>query len=193
MPRLFVAVYPPEPALAHLAAVVAGTHLGRAEAAGVNVRLAPRDRWHITLAFLGEVGAARVPDAQDALGKAVAGWQAAAPRLRLAGGGRFGRGRFTIVWTGIAGDLAPMTDLAKAVRRQLKRARLPFDPKPFRPHLTLARPSGRLSPTEVAADLATLGGYQGPPWTVDELRLVRSHMGPDPAYEQLASCNVGAR
>jgi RNA 2',3'-cyclic 3'-phosphodiesterase len=181
--RLFVAVYPPQAALAHLAAVVAGTHLGRAEAAGVNVRLAPRDRWHVTLAFLGEVDPARVPDARDALGKAVAGWQAAAPRLRLAGGGRFGRGRFTIVWTGIAGDLAALTDLSKAVRRQLKRARLPFDPKPLRPHLTLARPSGRLGPTEVAADLATLGGYQGPPWSVDELRLVRSHLGPDPVHE----------
>jgi RNA 2',3'-cyclic 3'-phosphodiesterase len=187
VPRLFVAAYPPEPALAHLAAVVAATHLGRAEAAGINARLAARDRWHITLAFLGEVDPARISDAQDALGKAVAGWQPPAPRLRLAGGGRFGRGKFTILWTGIAGDVAPMTDLAKAVRRQLKRARLPFDPKPFRPHLTLARPSGRLSPTEVAADLATLGGYQGPPWTVNELRLVRSRMGPNPVYEPLAT------
>jgi 2'-5' RNA ligase len=171
----------------HLAAVVAETHLGRAEAVGVNVRLIPRDRWHLTLAFLGEVDPDRVPDAQDALGKAVAGWQAGGPRLRLAGGGRFGRGRFTIVWTGVAGEVAAVTDLSKAVRRQLKRARLPFDPKPFRPHLTLARPSGRLSPTEVAADLATLHGYQGPPWTVDELRLVRSHLGPNPVYEPVTA------
>jgi RNA 2',3'-cyclic 3'-phosphodiesterase len=189
--RLFVAVYPPAPALAHLAGVVARMHLGRAATVGVNVRLAPRERWHLTVAFLGDVAPDRVPDALDALGKAVAGWEARAPRVRLAGGGRFGRGKFTIVWTGVGGEEASLTLLADSVRRQLKRARVPFDHKPFRPHLTLARPSGRLSPTEVAADLAVLRAYQGPFWTVDELRLVRSHLGPDPVYEPLATLPLG--
>lgn len=189
--RLFVAVYPPAPALAHLAGVVAGMHLGRAATVGVNVRLAPRERWHLTVAFLGDVAPDRAPDAQDALGKAAAGWQEAPPRLRLAGGGRFGRGKFTVVWAGVGHDVAAMTRLADSVRRQLKRARVPFDHKPFRPHLTLARPSGRLTPTEVAADLAVLRAYQGPFWTVDELRLVRSHLGPDPVHEPLATLPLG--
>jgi RNA 2',3'-cyclic 3'-phosphodiesterase len=184
--RLFVAVNPPEPALAHLAGAVAGLHLGRAASVGLNVRLTPRERWHLTVAFLGDVEPDRLPDAQDALGKAVAGWQEPAPRLRLAGGGRFGRGRFTILWAGTAGDVVSMTQLAGSVRRQLKRARVPFDHKPFRPHLTLARPGDRLSPTEVAADLAVLRAYQGPFWTVAELRLVRSHLGPNPVHETVA-------
>jgi RNA 2',3'-cyclic 3'-phosphodiesterase len=188
--RLFVAVYPPEPALAHLAGMVAGLHLGRADAVGANVRLTPRERWHLTVAFLGEVEPDRVPDAQDALGKAVAGWEGA-PRLRLAGGGRFGRGRFTILWAGTGGDVASLTQLAGSVRRQLKRARVPFDHKPFRPHLTLARPGDRLSPTEVAADLAVLRAYQGPFWTVGELRLVRSHLGPNPVHEPVAEFGLG--
>jgi RNA 2',3'-cyclic 3'-phosphodiesterase len=181
--RLFVAAFPPAPVLDDLAELVNGLHLGRAVAAGVNVRLAPPERWHLTMAFLGDVDPIRVPDARDALGKAVAGWSATAPELRLAGGGRFGRGRFTIMWAGVGGDVAAVTLLAKSVRRQLKRARLPFDDKPFRPHLTLARPSGRLGPAEVAADLAALRAYQGPSWTVGELQLVRSHLGPDPGYE----------
>ena len=189
--RLFVGVYPSRPACAHLAGVLAGLHLGRADSVGINVRLAPRERWHLTVAFLGEVEPDRLPDVEDALGKAVAGWEAAAPRVRLAGGGRFGRGRFTVVWAGIGGDVASMTLLAGSVRRQLKRARVPFDHKPFRPHLTLARPSGRLSPTEVAADLAVLRAYQGPFWTVGELRLVRSHLGPDPAHETVAAYGLG--
>lgn len=200
MIRLFVGVYPPEPACAHLAAMVAGLHLGRAQSVGVNVRLAPRERWHLTMAFLGDVDPARLPDTLDALGRAVAGWREAAsaggrnghaPRLRLAGGGRFGRGRFTIMWAGIGGDVALLGELARSVRRQLKRARLPFDDKPFRPHLTLARPSGRLTPAEVAADLAVLRAYQGPFWTVQELRLVRSHLGPNPVHEQLARFELG--
>jgi 2'-5' RNA ligase len=53
--RLFVAAYPPEPACAHLAAAVDALAVGRAAAAGVNARLAPRANWHVTLAFLGDV------------------------------------------------------------------------------------------------------------------------------------------
>jgi 2'-5' RNA ligase len=189
--RLFVGVYPPAPACAHLASVLAGLHLGRAASVGVNVRLAPRERWHVTVAFLGDVDPVRLPDAQDALGKVVAGWQEPPPRLRLAGGGRFGRGPFTVVWAGIGGDVTSLGTLARSVRRQLRRARLPFDDKPFRPHLTLARPSGRLSPAEVAADLAVLRAYQGPSWTVTELRLVRSQLGPDPVHEPVARLPLG--
>jgi 2'-5' RNA ligase len=200
--RLFVGVYPPEPACAHLASVLAGLHLGQAGCArgakagggapvGVNVRLAPRERWHLTVAFLGDVDPVRVPDAADALGKVAAGWQEPPPRLRLAGGGRFGRGPFTIVWAGVGGDVTSLGTLARSVRRQLKRARLPFDHKPFRPHLTLARPGGRLSPAEVAADLAVLRAYQGPFWTVEELRLVRSQLGPNPVHEPIARLPLG--
>ncbi len=188
--RLFIAAYPPEPALADLAAVVADLHLGRATAAGVNVRLAPIERWHLTVAFLGDVDADRVPDAQAAVSRAATGWEAEPPRLRLAGGGRFGRGQFTIVWAGIGGDVAAMNLLARSVRQRLKRARLPFDRKPFRPHLTLSRPGNRLDPAEVAADLDTLRAYEGPLWKVEELRLMRSHLGPDPVYETLIAVKL---
>jgi RNA 2',3'-cyclic 3'-phosphodiesterase len=173
--RLFVGVYPPEAALDDLAALLDGLHLGRS-----GIRRTPRERWHLTVAFLGDVEEERVSDVEVALDKVVA----PPPELRLAGGGRFGRGRFTIVWTGVDGPVAP---LAQAVRRQLKRARVPYDRKPFRPHLTLARPGGRLTPAELAADLAALRAYQGPLWTVDELRLVRSHLGPNPIHETLSS------
>lgn len=185
--RLFVAVYPPAEAVAHLTGFLAGLHLGRAAAAAVNARLAPPERWHLTAAFLGDVDEARVSDVDTALAKAVAGWDAPAPRVRLAGGGRFGRGRFSIVWTGVDGEVAALRALAQGVRRQLKRARLPLDRKPFRPHLTLARPGDRLSAAELAEDLAGLAAYQGPSWTIEELRLIRSHLGPNPVHENLAS------
>lgn len=189
--RLFVAVYPPAPVLTHLTQALADLHLGRAVAAGVNVRLAPRERWHLTVAFLGDVAPDRVPDVRDALGKAVAGWEDGAPRLCLAGGGRFGRGKFTVVWAGVGGEAELLSRLAATVRRQLRRARIPFDPKPFRPHLTIARPGDRLTPPEVAADLAALRAYQGPFWTVRKLRLMRSHLGPDPVHEPVATFLLG--
>src|SRR5439155_21265747 len=107
------------------------------------------------------------------------------PAVRFAGGGRFGRGRFTIVWAGLGGDLDGLGDLAGVVRRRLRAAKLPYDQKPFRPHLTLARPGDRLTAEAVAADLAALRAYEGPMWTVESVRLMRSHLGPHPRYDTL--------
>jgi 2'-5' RNA ligase len=74
----------------------------------------------------------------------------------------------------------------------LRRARLPVDRKPFRAHLTLARPGDRLTPAALAADLAALNTYRGPRWQLTDLRLVRSHLGPSPTYETLAVAPLAA-
>lgn len=189
--RLFVAAYPPAYALAHLAAAVDRLRMGVAAADGINVRLVARPLWHVTLAFLGEVGADRAPDAGAAVRAGVARWQAGGagvPTLRLAGAGRFGRGRFTVLWVGLAGDVPALRALGDSMRRELRRARVPCDRKPMHAHLTLARPGGRLPPAEVAADLSELAGYEGPEWTLDVVQLVRSHLGPAPVYEPLVAC-----
>jgi 2'-5' RNA ligase len=188
--RLFVALYPPPAVLDHLAAAVAGLRLGRAAAAGTNVRLVARPLWHVTVAFLGEVDERRAGPAAAALQAAAAQWRAAVPgpmRLRLAGVGRFGRGRFTVLWVGVAGDLDRLRSLNEGLRRQLRRARVPYDRKPLRPHVTFARPGDRIPAEDLRADLTELGGYAGPEWEADSLHLVRSHPGPKPVYEPVAS------
>jgi 2'-5' RNA ligase len=186
--RLFVASYPPERARVHLAAVVDELAVGRAAAAGVNARLAPRENWHLTLAFLGDVPEERGIDVETALGRGVAASvDLRPPRLRLAGGGRFGRGQFTVLWAGVTGDIRPLTSLARALRRELRRKRLPYDERPLRPHLTIARPGDRLAREAIDADVAMLRAYEGPEWTVDRIWLVRSRLGPKPTYDRLAS------
>jgi 2'-5' RNA ligase len=170
--RLFVAVYPPAQARDDLLALVSGLAVAQPPQPGRSLRLAPPDEWHLTLAFLGEVPDEAAPAAGAAIDTAVR--TVAAPEVRLAGGGRFGRGKFTVVWTGLRGDLTGLGDLANAIRRQLKAARLPFDPKPYRPHLTLARPADRLPAEALAADLAALRAYEGPTWAVGPVALVRS-------------------
>lgn len=187
--RLFVAVYPPPAALDHLAAAVSELRLGRAAEAGTNVRLTARPLWHVTLVFLGEVAAERRADAEEAVRAGVGQWRAAAtpPVLRLSGGGRFGRGRASLLWTGLAGEVEPLHRLTRALRRGLRSARLPFDRKLFRPHLTFARPGDRLPAADLAADVATLAGYEGPQWPVEAAYLVRSTLGPNPAHEPLAT------
>lgn len=183
-----MAVYPPAEALDHLADAVARLRLGQAAAGGTNVRIVARPLWHLTLAFLGEVDDGRAPDATVAVAAGVDRWTGGSrPGLRLAGGGRFGRGRFTLLWAGLAGDVAGLRSLADAVRRELRRSRLPYDRKPFRPHLTFARPGGRLPAADIAADLASMQEYEGPPWTVESICLVRSHPGPHPVHDQIAA------
>lgn len=207
--RLFVAVYPPEPVCADLGAVVDTLAVGRAADSGVNARLAPRANWHLTLVFLGDVPDRRCADVALALSAGVEHWKATArataasppptprpppapptppgppapPTLWIGGGGRFGRGRFTILWAGVHGDIGPLRALDKQVRRQLRRARLPYDDKPLKPHLTLARPGDRV---DVVDDIAALDTYRGPEWTVTGLCLVRSHPGPRPTYDRMA-------
>jgi 2'-5' RNA ligase len=181
--RLFVATYPPATACDDLERQLAGLNVATAAGRGVNTRLARRDTWHVTLTFLGDVADERVDDVHTAIGRAVDG--ANAPELRLAGGGRFGRGRFTLLWVGVEGD--GLGELARLVRRQLKRARLPYDDKPFKPHLTVARPGDRLDRAAVDADRAALAGYRGPAWRAGSVELIRSHLGPKPSYDHLAT------
>jgi len=188
--RLFVAAYPPAEVCDHLERRLEDLQVTVAAGQGVNTRLARRDNWHVTLVFLGEVPEQRSADVPEAIQRAVGGWRAAAlgaPELRLAGGGRFGRGRFTILWVGLDGEREALGRLSQHVRRELKRDRLPYDTKPFKPHVTLARPGDRLDRAAVEADRAVLAGYRGPAWSVDTVELVRSHLGPKPRYEHLAA------
>jgi len=93
VPRLFVAVRPPEVALDDLAGVL-DDDLAGWPGGGI---LAGRARWHVTIAFIGEV--ADPGPSIDALGRAVVG--VAAPELRLAGAGRFGTScgpAYEVIW-----------------------------------------------------------------------------------------------
>jgi 2'-5' RNA ligase len=187
--RLFVAAYPSPVARDDLAALVRKLSVGQPRERGHSVRLASADNWHVTLAFIGEVPDASLDKARQAVERAVATWRAGnttPPMVRIAGGGTFGRGRFTPLWTDLRGDVDALTDLAADLRRELRKARFPRDNKQFRPHLTIARPGDRLAAAELAGDLALLDGYRGPKWTVDRIQLMRSHLGPRPTYDVLA-------
>jgi 2'-5' RNA ligase len=112
-------------------------------------------------------------------------------RLRLAGGGRFGGRRAATLWVGLSGDVGALLSLGGAIRRELRRARIPYDRKPLRPHLTFARPGERLPAADLAADLAALRGYEGPEWTVQSVHLVRSQLGPRPVHDRIATVPLG--
>ncbi|MFI5926356.1 RNA 2',3'-cyclic phosphodiesterase [Micromonospora sp. NPDC051543] len=189
--RLFVAVNPPAEAVDHLGAQVARLRVGAAAAAGAQVRLADPADLHLTLAFLGDVEAGRLVDVESALGLAADSFGAdrnVPPRLRLGGGGVFGDGRRTVLWVDLRGDVGALHELGRLVRERLRVAGLPYDEKPFRPHLTVARPGDRMDPAAVEADRTDLDGYAGPEWPTTELLLMRSHPGSGRSrYDRLAA------
>ena len=162
--RRFVAVRPPAEAVDHLRAVL------------------PRwpsdpERWHLTLAFLGEV--ADEGPVRTALPAAVAAVPAF--ELCLQGSGVFGGGR--VVWVGVGGDVASLRALAAATVTACRSAGVDLDRAPYRPHLTVGR---RGHP-----DPARLASYDGPAWPVREVELVRSDVGRTVVHTVLARCPLG--
>jgi 2'-5' RNA ligase len=192
--RLFVAVDPSARAVDDLAALVGQLRVSLANGPGHSTRLTKPENWHITVAFLGDVPATRVGAASDALGEVAA---AAEPlRLCVAGGGTFGGRREPILWAGIGGEVDGLRDLARLLQRAMRRARVPVDDRPPRPHLTISRPGQRVPAADVAADVATLMGYAGPQWTSDALHLMLSEIqqsptGPTPTYTAIATASLG--
>lgn len=114
----------------------------------VEGRFTPRENYHVTLAFLGntpEAVARQVMDAMDELARI-----ATPATLTPEGLGTFGRPHDCTLWLGFQ-RTDELDDLAHDLRERLDVRGIPFDRKPFAPHLTLARrvqlPEGALPAT----------------------------------------------
>ncbi|MGW5849256.1 RNA 2',3'-cyclic phosphodiesterase [Streptomyces sp. NPDC055254] len=177
--RLFAAVLPPAEAVTELARAVEGLR-------DDHLRWTAQAGWHFTLAFMGEVRDEVLPDLHARLERAA--HRSAPFTLRLHGAGHFGD---RALWAGAAGGLDGMRMLAERADAAARRAGVPMEQhRRYTPHLTLAR-------SREAADLgpylAGLAPFEGTPWRVTELSLVRSHLpvdgvpGEQPRYETVAA------
>ncbi len=110
--------------------------MARRLSASLEGRFLDRSTYHLTLAFLGDIDDADAARAMDALDAACA--NAAPVPLAPDSLGKFGRPADATLWLGLAPDPALLA-LAERVREELAARDLPFDPKPFRPHITLGR------------------------------------------------------
>ncbi|MFJ1864789.1 RNA 2',3'-cyclic phosphodiesterase [Streptomyces sp. NPDC088097] len=177
--RVFIALAPPDDAKEELERV-----LRPAYGAHPRMRWNRVEDWHVTLAFLGELPVETVPPLRTPL----ADLAASRPPVRLAlrGGGHFDE---RVVWTGIDGDVEGLHLLASEVRTVVKECGVPFEGRPLRPHLTLAR--ARRGDTSSAVDTAAgLAAFAGRPWEAARLHLVGSNIGRGPGpihYRDIAS------
>lgn len=143
---------------------------------GLNARISkdqfPSASWvrpetqHLTFAFLGE---------QD---------EAVVNRIAIDPGETFtaslrGCGFFShrVGWVGVEPRDA-FAELARRVREGLKAARINFDDKPFKPHLTLVRIRDRWPAAAVELFEKTLGNYHSEPFPVSEVTLFESQLSP---------------
>ena len=93
---------------------------------------------HVTLAFLGAVPDLRLADVVVACAEAAAAQSPFGVTIDRAG--RFPEsGVPRVVWLGMGDGASDSASLAVGVRRALMVRGLPFDDRPFRPHVTLAR------------------------------------------------------
>jgi len=147
----------------------------------VGLRWEQRERYHLTLLFLGAVR--ELAPVVEALGAAAAA-RAAFP-FRLGGAGAFPKpGRARIVWMGAAAGGDELVELAGAVTGALRPLGYESDQKVFHPHLTLARLK---VPDNVADVLGVIGPEAvGEPFTVGEVVLYESRLSPNgPKYTPL--------
>ncbi|MFD6970881.1 RNA 2',3'-cyclic phosphodiesterase [Streptomyces sp. NPDC059949] len=178
--RLFAAVLPPEAAVAELARAVDGVHDDR-------LTWTARAGWHFTLAFMGEVRDDVLPELHTRLERAA--HRTPPFPLRLHGCGHFGD---RALWVGAAGELPALRMLAERADAAARRAGVPMDQhRRYTPHLTLARSHSASTPLRPYLD--ALADFEGTPWQVDTLSLVRSNLpvsgvaGEQPRYETVRS------
>ncbi|MBP0460623.1 RNA 2',3'-cyclic phosphodiesterase [Streptomyces montanisoli] len=197
--RLFVAVLPPDDAVAVLARAVAP--LRELPGAG-GLRWTGRASWHFTLAFLGEVDGGVLPALDERLARAARRCEPFP--LRISGGGRFGA---TTLWAGAAGGIPELRRLAERASAAARRAgagagagtgdETAGGHRAFHPHLTLARARGGRGGADLRPYVAALEPVESTTWQVGEVCLVRSHLpdgrtpGEGPRYETLGRWPLG--
>jgi 2'-5' RNA ligase len=163
---------------------------------------------HLTLRFLGEVPAERVPAVAQAVAAAAATGRPLS--LLVQGAGAFPSSRRPrVVWLGVGGEVAALRALVADLEARLAAAgfapgagprRATAIPNataasnrtaPFTPHLTLGRAR---SPHGAPALAPALAAPPGPPlpWPTDALVLFESHLGPGGArHEALQRAPLG--
>jgi 2'-5' RNA ligase len=130
--RLFIAVLLDDPVRSALRSVQDSLR-----ARSVKGRFSSPENLHLTLAFLGELPGTALDLVKSCMDKAVSGF-AAPLTLACSHLDRFSRREGDLYYAALF-PLPALLQLHAQLIEALSGANLPYDPKPFRPHLTLGR------------------------------------------------------
>ena len=155
---------------------------------GVRASWSREDNLHLTLKFLGDISTTRIPPLSESCGEAI---KRLAPfDLSVKGCGTFPpHGKPKVLWIGIEDANAssppsetsaspagvPLLSLHAAIEARCAAAGFPREPRPYHPHLTIARlREARASHT--LAEHPKQIGFSPLVFTVSELTLFRSEL-----------------
>jgi len=99
------------------------------------------DNIHLTVHFLGRIGAVAASRLMPAMAAAIAGFGPV--QVETGSGAWFPDAERPVVLVASVYLQPSLAALAGAVERVVEEIGLPVDPRPFQPHITLARPRGR--------------------------------------------------
>ena len=172
--RLFIAIPIPDDLTPGLETVAAALPSGRA---------LPPENLHLTLAFLGDIPDRQAEDVHDALGTV------ASPPVRIEATGidALGHPSPKVIAATVRPDPA-LLELRRKIRAALHGQGIMPDREHFRPHITIARLNGRLTPDEqarLAAFLAARGSVRPVAFTARQFALYASTLHPGGAVHEL--------
>jgi RNA 2',3'-cyclic 3'-phosphodiesterase len=180
--RLFIAIDPSPEVRGALAA-----EMDRLRRRARNAKWVDVSALHVTLAFLGEVDEARVPEIAAALTEVTRRHAPFDAYFRSAGAFRGKRPR--VLWVGVLGDLVP---LHYAVVAALEPLGFPREQRQFSAHLTLARARDPDGDDGLVSCAAALSGREWGQTRIAQVTLYRSDLSPQgPTYTALATCPLG--
>jgi 2'-5' RNA ligase len=177
--RLFIGIQAPEKQKRSIEKAIQELRL-----ALPNARWVPRDNWHVTLKFLGEVTEERVSEVSE-IGSMSASRSPPFDSHLTEIGSFPTKTRTRVLWVGLVDPDHVMAHLAARLEKKLGKAGFRQESRDLHPHLTLAR-------FRVPERIADVIGEHGPyaydrsPFAVEEVVLFRSHIGRGGArYEAL--------
>jgi RNA 2',3'-cyclic 3'-phosphodiesterase len=172
MPRLFVAIRPPDAVIDHVIAI---------KGAIDGARWQDEDQLHLTVRYVGDVDAPTANDVAEALNDVRAQLFA----IGLNGVGTFQhKRRIDTLWVGVTPRDA-LTALHKKIDHALVRLGLPPEGRAYRPHVTIARFGRNAGP--ITDFVARHGGFSSAAFVVDRFMLYESHLSSaGSAYEIVA-------
>lgn len=161
--------------------------------AGIGMKWVRVQSIHLTLQFLGEVDADRLPSIQAGIETAVKGVSSFS--IKANGLGVFPNlKRPRVLWVGLAGQTEQLKDLHRKISGALVHFGFPKDNRVFKGHLTIGRAKGRIDKKILDHVLLAQKGYETPFFKVQSVCLFKSRLTPRGAvYTKLAEASLNVR
>ncbi len=153
-------------------------------------RWTPRENYHITLTFVGDVDEGMAEDAHDALSSI----RVEPFKLELKGTGAFVQGKDVyVLWVGVEYNEV-LHRLKEKIDRAFEKAGVQFENRKYVPHVTLARFAKSAPEAKIGEFMREHNLFSGDPFEVNEFILYRSNLSKSGShYEEMAQYPLMAK